>query len=152
MRFIPSALSALFLILILSAAAPAQEPPAPSAPADTAAFLGNVFEMLRQHPLPYDQEFSSLPLERTATQSVNLVQIRGRLAGHYHVAHDEIVYVIQGSGTLTAGDETRPLRPGDLAFLPRGTVHSVEVRSAQPLAALSIMSPPFDGADRVFVK
>jgi mannose-6-phosphate isomerase-like protein (cupin superfamily) len=124
----------------------------PPTPADTSLFRGNVFELQQKQPLPYEENFSSLPLVRNETQSASMVQIRQKMSLHYHIVSNEIVYVIKGRGIMTVGSEIRPIQPGDVITIPRGVAHSVGNRSLEPLVALSVMSPPFDGKDRIFIK
>ena len=124
----------------------------PPTPADTSLFRGNVFDLLQKQPLPYEENFSSTPLARSQTLSASMVQIRQKLSLHYHLVSEEIVYVIKGRGIMTVGKEIRPIQPGDVIAIPRGVAHSVENRSPEPLVAVSVMSPPFDGKDRIFVE
>jgi len=144
-----------FILLAVWVSFGARNPSAqvgPPAPADTSAFRGSVFEILQQKPLPYEENFSSLPVGRDSTQSVNLVQIRQKLGRHYHAEHDEIIYIISGRGIMTVGSEIRPIQPGDVVVVPRRTAHGIENRAPEPLVALSVMSPPFDGKDRILVE
>ena len=143
------------LLLVLVISVPAINAPAqvgPPAPADTLVFRGNVFDLLQKQPLPYEENFSSIPLARSETQSAGMVQIRQKLSLHYHILSEEIVYVIKGRGIMTVGKETRPIQPGDVIAIPRGVAHGVENRSLEPLVAISVMSPPFDGKDRVYIE
>ncbi len=125
---------------------------APLAPADSSVFPGNAFELLQRNPLPMDQEFSSIPVAQNETCSVSLVQLRGHLKAHYHAQHDEMVYILSGQGVMTVGETKRPVQAGDIISIKRNVIHTVEARSTQPLTALSIMSPPFDGQDRIFTE
>ena len=52
-------------------------------------------------------------------------------------ARDEVLYVLEGTGTATVGDETQPLEPGTGAFIARGTPWHVE--SAEGLLILSVL-------------
>lgn len=124
----------------------------PPLPSDTSAFRGNVFSLLQQQPLPYEQNISVLQLIDGASTSATLIQVREGVKAHYHASHDEIVYVISGKGVMTVGLETRALKAGDLIYLERGILHSVVNKGAQSLVALSIMSPPFDGEDRIYTE
>lgn len=124
----------------------------PPQPPDTTAFRGNLFTLQQQQPLPYDQDLSSLPLFANATSSASLIQVRSGVRSHYHANHDEIVYILKGKGVMTVGAETRAIQAGDLIVMQRGIVHKVINKSAQPLVALSIMCPPFDGEDRIFTE
>ncbi len=127
-----------------------QEGPPP--PADTSAFRGNLFNLVQQQPLPYEQDISILPLIDGVSSSATLIQVRQGVKAHYHARHDEIVYVISGKGVMTVGDEKRAIKAGDLIYLKQGAIHDVITKSAQPLVALSVMSPPFDGVDRIYTQ
>ena len=45
---------------------------------------------------------------------------------------------------------THVLDPGAVVFMPRGAEHSFTAVDDEPAACLSIMTPPFDGEDRIF--
>jgi len=45
---------------------------------------------------------------------------------HLHQGYDEVYYVLAGTGTITLGQETYPLRPGSVAVIPAGVLHSLE--------------------------
>jgi quercetin dioxygenase-like cupin family protein len=60
---------------------------------------------------------------------------------HVHHFEDESFYVLEGTVTFQAGDQTIRAKPGDFIHIPRGTVHSVKSDSDQPVRALVIISP-----------
>ncbi len=82
--------------------------------------------------------------------SVHHLLVTGAVAPHYHRLHDETVIIQAGQGTMRVGDETRDVSAGTVIVIPRGTVHSLEV-TGDPVEAISVFSPRFDGEDRVFV-
>jgi mannose-6-phosphate isomerase-like protein (cupin superfamily) len=53
---------------------------------------------------------------------------------------------------MRIGDETRPIAPGSILYVPRGTVHAFTNQSGAPAASYAIYFPPFDGKDRVPVE
>jgi mannose-6-phosphate isomerase-like protein (cupin superfamily) len=128
----------------------AQEGPPP--PEKTSPFKGNLFELQQQQPLAYDENISSIPLSKNATTSTSLIQVREGVKTHYHAQHDEVVYILSGKGVMTVGSERKVIQAGDLIVIKRGTTHSVVNKSPQPLTALSVMSPPFDGTDRIYTE
>lgn len=73
--------------------------------------------------------------------SVNLVQGRDVNMPHVHDEHDEVLYVLKGEGPFLLGDERVSVRPGDVLFVPAGTIHTPLMHFE---AMLSIYSPPFD--------
>jgi mannose-6-phosphate isomerase-like protein (cupin superfamily) len=48
-----------------------------------------------------------------------------RLATH-HDGAEEVLYIAQGEGIATIGDESGPVRAGDLAVIPAWVTHGVE--------------------------
>jgi mannose-6-phosphate isomerase-like protein (cupin superfamily) len=44
---------------------------------------------------------------------------------HDHRDHEEIYYIINGSGRITIGGETAPFRDGDVIYIPEKAVHSI---------------------------
>jgi quercetin dioxygenase-like cupin family protein len=66
----------------------------------------------------------------------------GNVPKHTHMGSDEIQYVISGSGTFWLGNEQRPIHPGDLIIIPRGTVHAGSEPTSGEFKVLSIKLPP----------
>lgn len=52
-----------------------------------------------------------------------------RLPSHSH-PHEQVTTILSGELELTVGVDTRVLRPGMVAFIPGGVVHSAHARSA----------------------
>ncbi|MCA1829886.1 MAG: cupin domain-containing protein [Actinomycetota bacterium] len=75
----------------------------------------------------------------------------GPFKKHIHVTHDEIGYVLSGSGSVTVGDVTRPVKPGDVWIIPLNTPHSAEF--GDPCEVLFISSPIDDpvNQDRIWL-
>lgn len=44
---------------------------------------------------------------------------------HEHRDHEEIYYIINGSGHIMIGGETAPFRDGDIIYIPEKAVHSI---------------------------
>ena len=76
----------------------------------------------------------------------------GPFRKHVHVTHDEIGYVLSGSGKVTVGDVVREVKPGDIWVIPANTPHSGEFQS-EPVEVLFISSPKDDpdNPDRVWL-
>lgn len=57
---------------------------------------------------------------------------------HYHLANEEAIYVLEGSGTLRIGDNEVPVSTGDYVALPVGeaTAHQLINTSEAPLRYL----------------
>ena len=65
--------------------------------------------------------------------STAYVEITGRARPHFHRVTREVYLVERGGGNITIGDETRPLRVGDIVEIPLNIVHYAERTSAEPL-------------------
>lgn len=87
-----------------------------------------------------------------STVTSNFLWIRDEVRPHYHAYHSEHIYVVEGTAQMLLKNETIFLRPGDLVFIPAGTVHAVRVTGKEPLKVLSLHTPAHDGSDRVLVE
>lgn len=61
---------------------------------------------------------------------------------HTHPDSEEILYVLNGEGTQTIGDEEREVSAGDMLYIPAGVEHSTENASWEPLRFLAMYGPP----------
>jgi quercetin dioxygenase-like cupin family protein len=75
----------------------------------------------------------------------------GPFRRHVHETHDEIGYVLKGSGEVNVGGVTRPVKPGDVWVIPAGTPHGGQF--GDPPQVLFISSPidDPDHQDRVWL-
>ena len=83
---------------------------------------------------------------RHVTQFVGFIQ-RGRAPFHVH-AHEEAIYVLQGTGIAHIEDRSHPIGPGTSIFLPPETRHCLENQSEEDLKVLGVFSPPGSPADK----
>ena len=67
----------------------------------------------------------------------------GRTALHRHAATEEIYHVVQGSGTMTLGEEVFPIATGDTICIAPGTPHCVENTGSEPLRILCACAPAY---------
>jgi mannose-6-phosphate isomerase-like protein (cupin superfamily) len=94
---------------------------------------------------------TAVEVGRHGTASVHHFRIAEGVKAHVHRQHDEQVVVLGGEGTAKVGEATHPVAAGTVVVIPRGTVHQLTV-TGEPVEAVSIFSPPFDGEDRHFVE
>ena len=112
----------------------------------------NVAEAIAKDKLTKDDAFKRSYLGHGRQSSVFVFQgHEGPFKKHIHVTHDEIGYVLKGSGSVTVGDTTRPVSPGDVWVIPSNTPHSAEF--GDPCDVLFISSPIDDpeNPDRIWV-
>src|SRR6266481_4567691 len=62
---------------------------------------------------------------------------------HYHPVAEEIYYILEGTGRMTIGDETREVGPGDPIAIPPGTVHTIRNTSSITLKFLCCCAPGY---------
>lgn len=89
------------------------------------------------------------PLASDSLVSSFLIYVNTHVKPHYHAEHSEHVIVLEGQGSMMLEDSIFTVNPGDLIFIPKGSVHSVFKISEVPLKVISIQAPYFDGKDRV---
>ena len=106
-------------------------------------------QWLAEHPLQDDQELSIQEIGRTDGASFHLVQVRTSERPHFHKAHDGVVVIQQGGGTLFVGTESVTLKPGSVVNIPRGVIPYFVNESPKPTVAFVVFSPPFDGKDTI---
>jgi quercetin dioxygenase-like cupin family protein len=122
---------------------------APRAPAAAAGALRDLDAFLAAHPRAPADGVRVDEVARTADASVHVVQLRRSESPHVHARHDLTVVVLRGRGTLTLGAARLAQRPGDVAFVPRGTVHWFAREGDGDAVALAVFTPPLDGPDTV---
>lgn len=60
---------------------------------------------------------------------------------HYHENTTELFFALNGSTTVTVGDEERPIGPGESALVPPNTVHSFTGLDDEQSRMLILVSP-----------
>lgn len=60
---------------------------------------------------------------------------------HRHTKESEAFYVLDGSMTYRAGDETFVLGPGDFIWLPLGVPHAFRITGDTPARVLALTTP-----------
>lgn len=68
---------------------------------------------------------------------------------HYHKLAEEFYFILEGTGTIEVGDETREIGPGDAILIPPGEWHTISARD--PLRFLCCCAPPYAHEDTYLV-
>jgi mannose-6-phosphate isomerase-like protein (cupin superfamily) len=70
-----------------------------------------------------DQQYRCLK----AITYVSYAKLQPRLSyqPHHHDDHEEVYYIINGTGKIKMGNEEVRLRDGDIIYIPENTTHSI---------------------------
>jgi quercetin dioxygenase-like cupin family protein len=108
----------------------------------------NLYDILRS--LETDPSTANHPIKRMflcdgeyLTANVAIIAESDN-ALHTQKEHDEVVVILEGNVDFRVGDETRQVRPGDLIFIPRDTIHGPIMAEGEKFSALSVFAPYFD--------
>jgi mannose-6-phosphate isomerase-like protein (cupin superfamily) len=76
---------------------------------------------------------------RSATQFVGYIPA-ARAADHFHT-YDEVIFVLEGTGTFSAGDGIRSIGPGSQIELPARSVHCLENTGQGVMRLVAVFRP-----------
>ena len=118
------------------------------------AFIGLSQELVPLKKVKPHKEYENIlvkPYSSDANSSSFIIWVKKSVRLHKHAHHTENLYVISGKGELTLGDEILIIKKGDYINIPKDTPHALKVLSSKPIKVLSIQSPKFIGADRIYL-
>ncbi|MFI5204514.1 MAG: cupin domain-containing protein [Flavobacteriales bacterium] len=98
--------------------------------------------------------YENVHMVKVASDSLSttfVIFIKKEVKLHKHNTHTENVIVLEGEGEMRLGDKKFKIKKGDHIFIPKGTPHSVVVKSKKPMKVVSVQSPHFDGKDREII-
>ncbi|HVA31054.1 MAG TPA: cupin domain-containing protein [Gaiellaceae bacterium] len=84
----------------------------------------------------------------SVTQFVGYIPV-GRAPDHFHT-YDEVVYVLEGEGSLHIGGESAPLRPGSCVHLPARLVHCLQNDGPGVMQVLGVFRPAGSPAEAYY--
>ena len=84
----------------------------------------------------------------SVTQFIGFVP-PGRAPDHFH-RYDEVLYVLEGQGTLHIGGEEAPLAPGVCVHLPATLVHCLENTGDAEMRLLGVFRPSGSPAEAYY--
>jgi mannose-6-phosphate isomerase-like protein (cupin superfamily) len=103
-------------------------------------------------PASGDREFRYLVTDevgcRDLTQFFGVIA-PGRAPEHSHV-YDEVIYVLEGEGTLHIDGEHEPVAAGTCIHLPPLREHSLENSGEGPMKVVAVFHPAGDPASRAY--
>jgi mannose-6-phosphate isomerase-like protein (cupin superfamily) len=120
-----------------TSAVPPLPPPDPNATIE----VMSVVDWLAKNKLERGEPRKEGVVARAAGSAAALLQVRDALRDRSHGGADEVIYVINGSATLSSQGRQRPIETGSLFLVPHGVTFTIENRGREPLWALSVLSP-----------
>jgi len=142
--------SAVLVCLVLSPFAMCSAQPANT----TDQILAQVDDILNANPLKADEKVQMINVAQDDAVTFLLIRFTegAQVKPHFHKIHDEIVYVIKGSGQMLVNDKWIDVKPGTVHFNPMNKGHSRRNTGKDPLVILSIFTPSMKEPDRNFVE
>jgi mannose-6-phosphate isomerase-like protein (cupin superfamily) len=70
-------------------------------------------------------------------------------ARHRHLKTEEIYYILEGSGSMQLGEDSRPVGPGDAIAIPPGNMHQIINTGTGILKFLCCCAPGYEHEDTV---
>lgn len=131
---------------------PEPAPAAKPAPPPSAAPIGapdpnatveivSVVDWLAKNRLERSEPRREGVVTRTPNETTAVLQVRDALRDRVHPDSDEVIYVINGSASVTSKGRTQTIETGGVLLIPRGVTATIENRGREPLWALSVLSP-----------
>ena len=139
----------IFACLVLSfvAAVPAK------AANTTEQILTQIDDILAANPMKATDKVQLINVAQDDTVSINIARARegAGLKPHVHKTHDEMVYIIKGSGQMFINGKWIDVKPGTVHFNPMNKVHATRNTGKEDLVLLSIFTPSMKEPDRHYV-
>lgn len=140
---------AIFACLVLSfvTAVPAK------AANTTEQILTQIDDILVANPMKATDKVQLINVAQDDTVTINIARARegAGLKSHVHKTHDEMVYIIKGSGQMFINGKWIDVKPGTFHFNPMNKVHATRNTGKEDLVLLSIFTPSMKEPDRYFV-
>lgn len=124
----------------------------------------NITELARTLPETAETMLADLRLTDEQAASCRIFRVYRSVPAHYHTSCDEYLYVLTGRAEIVIADASaREIRPGELVFFKKNTVHAVPRILDHPFTVLAIDTPrrppddihfvnPADGTAQSFIK
>ena len=119
----------------------------------TEQILTKIDDILKANPLKATDKIQVINIVQADTVTINIVR-RVEGAGvkpHVHRTHDEMIYVIKGSGQMLINGKWIDVKAGTFHFNPMNRVHATRNTGKEDLVVLVVFTPALKEPDRYFV-
>jgi quercetin dioxygenase-like cupin family protein len=119
----------------------------------TEQILTQIDDILKANPLKATDKIQLINVVQDDTVTINVVRwVEGAvLKPHIHKTHNEMVYVLKGSGQMFINGKWIDVVAGTFHFNPMNKVHATRNTGKEDLVVLSIFTPAMKEPDRHFV-
>ncbi|HVO68049.1 MAG TPA: cupin domain-containing protein [Syntrophales bacterium] len=120
----------------------------------TDQIITQIDDILKANPLKAGDKVQMINIVQDDTITINVARfVEGaEVKPHFHKTHNEMVYVLKGSGQELINDKWIDIKPGSFHFNPMNKVHATKNTGKGELVIFSIFTPPMKETDRYFVK
>ncbi|MEG3084376.1 cupin domain-containing protein [Sphingomonas sp. PB2P12] len=128
--------TALSVVLMLSASGLAQQP------ASRPMVIVDEADTVRREPPPHGAIGSSTAYRISDAVPGRTMEFRKRILhpgsaiGLHRIAHDEVYYVVSGTGAVSSGGTTQPVQAGIAAYLFDGETVGIRQTGSKPLVLI----------------
>jgi len=119
----------------------------------TEQILTQIDDILAANPLKATEKAQIINVAQDDTVTVNVARARegAGLKPHIHKTHDEMIYIIKGTGQMFINGKWIDVKPGTVHFNPMNKVHTTRNTGKEDLVLLSIFTPAMKEPDRHYV-
>jgi quercetin dioxygenase-like cupin family protein len=119
----------------------------------TDQILTQIDDILKANPLSPTDKVQMITVAQDDTITINVARfIEGaEVKPHLHKTHDEMVYVLKGTGQMFVNEKWIDVKPGTFHFNPTNKVHATKNTGKEHLVIFSIFTPPMKEMDRYYV-
>lgn len=102
------------------------------------AFTGDIVELTKRNA-SFREVVATGPHSQVVVMSIPPT---GEIGLETHTELDQVLVVVEGSGSVTLDTEVRAIRPGTLIQIPAGTLHNVVNTGPTDLRLYTVYAPP----------
>lgn len=124
----------------------------------------SIAELAGTLPAAAETMLTDIRLTDEQAASCRIFRVYRPVPAHYHTSCDEYLYVLSGGAEIAIADDTpKEVRPGQLVFFKKNTVHALPKILEDPFTVLAIDTPrrppedvhfvnPADGTPQSFIR
>jgi mannose-6-phosphate isomerase-like protein (cupin superfamily) len=124
----------------------------------------NIQSLAATLPATAETMLTDIRLTDEQAASCRVFRVYRSVPAHYHTSCDEYLYVLSGAAQIVIADDApREIRPGELVFFKKNTIHAIPQILEHPFTVLAIDTPrrppedvhfvnPTEGTPQTFIR